>query len=136
MANKSLAFKIFFSIGILVSLLLFSCIYSILMINKTQVYAQDVATNWLPSIDSFGKVNLYIGNLSRRTVLVIADSVANQSERLEKNTEDLKKFKDQLDNELTNYQKNGLLGPGEEPFYKEPWTLIKNTSKAMSKNLV
>ncbi|WP_158998897.1 HAMP domain-containing methyl-accepting chemotaxis protein [Pigmentibacter ruber] len=125
MANKSLAFKIFFSIGILISLLLFSCIYSILMINKTQVYANDVATNWLPSIESFGRVNLYVGNLSRRAVLVIGDSVANQTERLAKNTEDLKKFKDQLDTELTNYQKNGLIAPGEDSFYKETMDAYK-----------
>ncbi|MGY3803236.1 HAMP domain-containing methyl-accepting chemotaxis protein [Pigmentibacter ruber] len=123
MANKSLAFKIFFSIGILISLLLFSCIYSILMINKTQVYANDVTTNWLPSIDSFGRMNLYVGNLSRRAVLVIADSVANQTEDLAKNTEDLKKFKDQLDNELKEYQK--LLAPGEENLYKETMDAYK-----------
>ena len=67
------------------------------MINKTQEYANDTGTNWMPSIEVISKINLAIGNLSRRGVLVIADSVANQRERLSKNLEEIKKFKEDLE---------------------------------------
>lgn len=133
MANRSLAFKIFASISILISLILFSGIYSIMMINKTQVFANEITTSWLPSIDSFGDMNLYIGNLSRRTVLVIADSVANQTERLAKNTEDLNKFREQLDSELNKYGK--LLGPGEESYHKATMEAYKEYIQTFEQEL-
>ncbi|WP_338636399.1 HAMP domain-containing methyl-accepting chemotaxis protein [Spirobacillus cienkowskii] len=117
MENKSLAFKIFTSISILLALILFCCIYAISMINKTQVYSQVTAKEWMPSIEAFGKINLYLGNLSRRAVLVIADTLAKQQERLPKNLEDLNNFKATLEKELKGYSENGLMAPGEKPFY-------------------
>ena len=105
MENKSLSFKIILSISILAFLILFSCMYCIYMINKTQEYANDTGTNWMPSIEIISKINLALGNLSRREVLVIANSVANQREQLSKNLEDLKTFIEDLD-------KNGMLPYG------------------------
>ncbi|WP_397599540.1 MCP four helix bundle domain-containing protein [Silvanigrella sp.] len=128
MSSKSLSFKIITSISVMVALILFSCVYCIVMINKTQTYAQDTATNWLPSIEAFGRINLQIGNLSRRAVLVIADAVAGQTERLAKNTEDLNKFKATLDKELNDYITNGL-GPGEKPYYDETMSAYKEYIK-------
>ncbi len=119
MEQKSLAFKIITSIAILISLILFSCIYCITMINKTQTYAQETGTSWMPSIESFSRINLYVGNLSRRIVLVIADSLAKQTERLPKNLEDLEKFKGQLDKEIKGYLTLGLISPGEQGLYDE-----------------
>jgi hypothetical protein len=130
MGGRSLSFKIITSISIMVALILFCCVYCITMINKTQTYAQDTATSWLPSIEAFGRINLQIGNLSRRAVLVIADSVAGQKERLEKNTEDLNKFKTTLDKELNDYITNGLIGPGEKPFYDETMAAYKEYIKS------
>ena len=86
------------------------------MINKTQEYANDTGTNWMPSIEVISKINLAIGNLSRRGVLVIADSVANQRERLSKNLEEIKKFKEDLDKEFEIYSK--YIGPGEKEYYE------------------
>ena len=117
MGNKSLSFKIITSISILVALILFSCVYCITMINKTQVYAQDTATNWLPSIEAMGKINNIFGSLSRREVLVIANNLANQTEEAEKNKNDIAKFKADLDKLLKDYITNGLLAPGEQPYY-------------------
>jgi len=97
------------------------------MINKTQEYANDTGTNWMPSIEVISKINLAIGNLSRRGVLLIADSVANQRERLSKNLEDLKKFKEDLDKEFENYSK--YLGPGEKEYYDNTITTYKEYIK-------
>ena len=117
MGKKSLSFKIITSISILVILILFSCIYCITMINKTQTYAQETGGNWMPSIEAFSRINLYIGNLSRREVLVIADSIANQKERMTDNMKDLDKFKDQLSKEIKEYDTLGLIDTGEHELY-------------------
>ncbi|WGL58496.1 methyl-accepting chemotaxis protein [Pigmentibacter sp. JX0631] len=128
MTNKSLAFKIYTSISLLIILILFSCFYAISMINKTQVYAQETAKNWLPSISAFNELGKITGNLSRRMASSISDSLANKPENLSKNEESLNKYKTQLETALTNYGKNGLLAPGEEGFYKETMNAYKNYS--------
>ena len=116
MAKKSLSFKIIFSISILTILISFSCVYCIFMMIKTQEYADDTGKNWMPSIETMSKINLNLGNLSRRGVLVIADSVAGQKERLPKNLEDIKKFRDELDKEFERYSK--LIEPAEKEYFE------------------
>jgi methyl-accepting chemotaxis protein len=119
MRNKSLSFKIITSISILVLLILFSCIYCITMINKTQTYAQDTATNWLPSIEAFGRISTFVGNISRRHIFIIANAQANETQAIPKQIEGLLKFKADLDKEMKDYVTLGLLasGAGEQPFY-------------------
>ncbi|MBX9839380.1 MAG: hypothetical protein K2X69_13830 [Silvanigrellaceae bacterium] len=117
MGNKSLSFKIITSISILVALILFSCVYCITMINKTQVYAQDTATNWLPNIEMMGKIANIFGSLSRRHVLVMANNLANQLEEAEKNKADLAKFRETLEKYLKDYVTNGMIAPGEQAYY-------------------
>ena len=117
MEKKSLSFKIILSITILILLILFSCIYCIIMINKTQTYAQETGTSWMPSIEAFSRMNLYIGNLSRRSVLVVANSVAKQTDKQGKDLEDLAKIREQLDKEVMNY--TSLIAPGEQPYYDD-----------------
>ncbi|WP_397599541.1 methyl-accepting chemotaxis protein [Silvanigrella sp.] len=117
MGNKSLSFKIITSISILVALILFSCVYCITMINKTQVYAQDTATNWLPNIEMMGKIANIFGSLSRRHVLVMANNLANQLEEAEKNQADLAKFRETLEKYLKDYVTNGMIAPGEQAYY-------------------
>ncbi len=131
--NKSLSFKIITSISILVLLILFSCGYCINMINKTQTYAQETGTSWMPSIEAFSRINLCIGNLSRREVLVIADTIANQKERLDKNLEDLTKFKGQLDKEIKDYK--DLIAPGEQGLYDETLSTYNEYMKTYEKEL-
>ena len=136
MGNKSLAFKIIAFISIMIALILFSCIYSIYMINKTQEYAKETSTSWLPSINAFGEVNKFTGNLTRRVVSTIADSLSNFSDRLEKNTKDYNNYKESLQKLLIDYQKNGLISPGEESYYKETMgsynILIKNVDEEIN----
>ena len=115
MNNKSLSFKIITSISILVTLILFSCIYCILMINKTQVYAQDTASSWLPSIEAFSSINQEIGRITRRSLNIMASKFANNEEGMEKNLAGLNEFKTKIDKKLKDYSK--LLAPGEQPFY-------------------
>ena len=115
--KKSLSYKIITSVSILVSLILFSCIYCIYMINKTQVYAQDTATNWLPSIEAFARINKEIGNISRRSLSIMASKFSNDLEGMDKKFAGLTDFREKLDKELKGYITNGLLAPGEQPFY-------------------
>jgi CTP-dependent riboflavin kinase len=87
------------------------------MINKTQVYAQDTATNWLPNIEMMGKIANIFGSLSRRHVLVMANNLANQLEEAEKNQADLAKFRETLEKYLKDYVTNGMIAPGEQAYY-------------------
>jgi len=59
---------------------------------------------------------------------VIADSVAGQKERLEKNTEDLNKFKTTYDKELNDYK--ALIAPREQTFYDETMAAYKEYIKS------
>jgi methyl-accepting chemotaxis protein len=119
MKKKSLSFKIITSISILDLLILFSSIYCITMIIKTQTYAQETAKSWMPSIESFSRINLYIGNLTRRQVLIIADTLANQIEKRDENMKDLDKFKGQIEKEIKNYEPSGYLDAGEHELFKK-----------------
>ncbi|WP_158998898.1 HAMP domain-containing methyl-accepting chemotaxis protein [Pigmentibacter ruber] len=135
MAGKSLAFKIYTSISLLIVLILFSCFYAISMINKTQVYAQETAKNWLPSISAFSEIMKITGNLSRRVTANISDSLGNKQENLAKNEEFITKYKNQLEESLKNYEKSGLLAAGEEGFYKETMNAYKNYSLTFENEL-
>ena len=46
-------------------------IYSIIMINTSQKYAQETGTNWLPSVKSISKISDTYANTSRRLVAII-----------------------------------------------------------------
>jgi hypothetical protein len=116
--NKSLAFKIFTSISILLIFILFSCFYAIIMINKTQEYAKDTSEQWLPSIEAFSRINLNVGNLSRRSILTIASAIAKDTEKLEKAIAELNSFKANLEKELKDYKDTGKIAPGEEELYE------------------
>jgi len=85
------------------------------MINKTQVYAQETSTNWLPNIEEFGSINQEIGRITRRSLNIMASKFANNEEGMEKNFAGLNDFKTKIDKKLKDYSK--LLAPGEQPFY-------------------
>ena len=135
MGNKSLSFKIITSISILVLLILFSCIYCITMINKTQEYAQDTGTNWMPSIEAFSRINLISGNLSRRELLLIANTLSGHKEYREENLKDIEKFKAQLDKEIKDYITLGLLAPGEQGLYDTTLAAYNEFIKAFNEEL-
>jgi methyl-accepting chemotaxis protein len=117
MNSKNLAFKIISSIVFLILIILFSCIYCIVMINKTQIYAQETGSNWMPSIEIFSRINLNISNLSRRYVLVIAESIANRKENLPNNLLDLEKFKGNLDKDIKEYK--SFVTTDEKTYYED-----------------
>lgn len=83
--DKSFASKIYFSITILMLIILFSALYSIFMINKTQEFAQKTAELWLPSIDFAQDIKYEVGQLRRRNLLIaIAPNQADFQENLAK----------------------------------------------------
>lgn len=73
MKNKSLSFKLNLFMIILFTLILFISIYSILMINKTQVYSAETENNWLPSIVSSQKMQKAFSSISRRPLRILLD---------------------------------------------------------------
>ncbi|MBX9837184.1 MAG: MCP four helix bundle domain-containing protein [Silvanigrellaceae bacterium] len=117
MKNKSLSFKIITSISILISLILFSCIYCITMINKTQVYAQETATNWLPSVEAFSRMRNLSGNIARRHIFILLSYIEGETKETSKEIEGLKKFKEDLDKEIKDYTKFLSVAVDEQPYY-------------------
>lgn len=132
MENKSLSFKIITSIAILIALILFSCIYCITMINKTQTYAQDTGTNWMPSIEAFTQINTLVGNISRRHLYIITNSLGNQTQFIPKQVEGLLKFKEDLDKAFKDYELK-FISPGEQSFYDTTFAAYNNFIKSMEK---
>ncbi len=135
MKNKSLSFKIITSISILISLILFSCIYCITMINKTQVYAQDTATNWLPSIEVFSKMNIEFANIQKRIVMILAHGLANNKDLMAKDIEFLDKYKLNLDKLIKDYAQLVAVEQGEQPLYDETLTTYNSFIKNINEDV-
>ena len=131
MPNKSLSFKIVTSISILILLILFSCIYCITMINKTQVYAQDTATNWLPSVEAFSRINKLTGNLSSRHLYILANFLGEETKEVSEQIEGLKRLKEDLDKEIKDYKKLLSVEQGEQPYYDATLAAYYDFIKAM-----
>lgn len=122
MRNKSLSFKIISSIFLLIFLILFACVYCMYMINKTQIYATETGSNWMPSIAAFSELNVTIGNLSRRVVLVIADNIAGQRDKYVSNIEDINNYRKLIEKGFADYK--SLIAPGEEKLYTDTMTAL------------
>jgi methyl-accepting chemotaxis protein len=56
MKKKSLAFKLYTSIIILLSIILVTSIYTVTMIMKTSKFADETALSWLPSVDTAQRI--------------------------------------------------------------------------------
>lgn len=133
MRNKSLAFKIISSIFLLIFLILFACIYCMYMINKTQEFATETGANWMPSIAAFSDLNVTIGNLSRRVVLVIADNIAGQRDKYVSNIEDINKYRKLIEKGFEDYK--SLIAPGEEKLYTDTMTALNEYFAAIDEEL-
>ncbi len=106
MEQKSLAFKLNISIMILLLLLLFAGIYSIIMINKSQGYAQETGTNWLPSVRSVSRISDVFGNATRRHIAIIGDFATKRSSELTKSDiQKLEGFVKDLNERLESHKK-------------------------------
>ena len=121
MGTKFQSFKIISLLATLIILIFFSSFYCLSMMDKIQNFVNETGLNWMPSVQSFSRMNLYLGNLSRRNLLIITNSIANQNEKSPLNLKDIEKFKTQLEQEIKNYTQ--LIVPGEQPYYND---LIKN----------
>ncbi|BBH52599.1 HAMP domain-containing methyl-accepting chemotaxis protein [Fluviispira sanaruensis] len=113
MNNKSLAFKLNTSFLILLAFILTSAIYSILMNNKTQGYADDVANNWFPSVNSTAIMGNEMTKFSRRQVLVIATYLGDRLQNLKANMEDLATWKKNFETQLETHRKTYATDPEE-----------------------
>ncbi|MGY3803235.1 HAMP domain-containing methyl-accepting chemotaxis protein [Pigmentibacter ruber] len=133
MGKKSLAFKIITSVSMLIFLILFACLYCMFMIKKTQEYASETGLSWMPSIAAFSDLNVTVGSLSRRVVLVIADSIAGQRDKYVANIEDINKFKTEVDKAFNDYK--ALLSPGEEKLYEDTLTTYKEYLASLNQEL-
>ncbi len=114
--SKSLSFKLNISIIILLSLINIAGVYTILMINKTQSYAQETGKNWLPSVLSTSEISTGISKYARRILGLLSTSLINSGEEEKKlKAEDinaLNKYGKNIDIMIENYKK--LLKNSEE----------------------
>ncbi|BBH52598.1 HAMP domain-containing methyl-accepting chemotaxis protein [Fluviispira sanaruensis] len=81
MNRKSLAYKLYTSVIIILIIVLISAIYTVLMINKTQGYAAETKSFWLPSIRI---AHEYLDNLTllRQSTLRIMIAQNEQNRKL------------------------------------------------------
>jgi methyl-accepting chemotaxis protein len=113
MAKKSLAFKLNTSTIILLLFIVGISIYSALMMNKTQDYANQTGKNWLPSIAAVGELNRDLTAAPRRLVnytLLWIHDLPKEEKAI--NAESLEKFVKALDDHIKNYVKL-VSGPEE-----------------------
>lgn len=91
--KKSFAFKLNIATIILLSSILISGLYSILMINKSQEYAHETGINWLPSVNLLAGISENIGQISRRHVTIIGNYLTTQEkEKIESDKAKLNEF--------------------------------------------
>ncbi|KAB8039471.1 hypothetical protein GCL60_04240 [Silvanigrella paludirubra] len=70
MRNISFAKKIYFSILILMVIILLNSFYTIMVINKTQNYSNETALFWLPSVDTSQDMKYTIAQIRRRELII------------------------------------------------------------------
>ncbi len=109
MKQQSLSFKLNISILILLLLILSAAVYTIIMINKTQTFAQETGQEWLPSVLSVSQMNEGIGKYARRILGLLTTSLINTGEEeIKTKEEDIKtldKYAKIIDEYLANHQK-------------------------------
>ncbi len=128
MGKRSLAFKLNISTIVLLLLIVGVSIYSVMMINKTQSYADSTGKNWLPSIVAIGQLSRDLTNAPRRLALYILDWVYNAPEKQKiENEKKLKIFIESIDKHLKAYP-SLISGPDEQKIYDKAlnsWKLLQ-----------
>ncbi len=113
MRKKTLAFKLNFSVSLLILLIFSVGIYSVIMINKTQEFSYDTGTNWLPGVKAIAEISENFGNLTRRHALILGELATKVDKgEIEKNIKVLNNFSDEIEKEFNNIKK--YLGTNEE----------------------
>ena len=136
MKKKSLSFKLNVSIIILLSLIIFSGLYTIYMINKTQSFAQETGKSWMPSVLSTSKMSEGVGKYARRILGLLSTSLINTNEEENKKglAEDIKaldKYAKNIDEYIENHKKL-LSGPEEKVLLDDiiqKWKSYDNASR-------
>ncbi|WGL59318.1 methyl-accepting chemotaxis protein [Pigmentibacter sp. JX0631] len=109
MKKRSLSFKLNVSVLVLLTLILFSAIYASLMINKTQKFAQDTGTNWMPSILSSSKMSEGMSKYSRRIIGLLSNTMIYSGDEGAKVFEDdlkaLHKYGKAIEDNLESHKK-------------------------------
>lgn len=119
MQQRSLAFKLMSSFGILFVLIMVAVVYSIIMNNITQGYANEVSQNWFPSVNSTAKMGNLFTRYSRRQVLMIANANANFNKTLQTNLTDLATWRKELNDLIEKHSKELATDPAEKAIIDE-----------------
>ncbi len=134
MGNRSLAFKLNTSTIVLLLLIVGVSIYSVMMINKTQSYADNTGKNWLPSIVAIGQLSRDLTNAPRRLALYILDWVYNAPENQKmENEKKLKIFIESMNEHIKAYP-SLISGPDEQKIYDKTLNSWKTLQTQMKEN--
>lgn len=135
MQQKSLSYKLNTSIIILLLLILIAGIYAIIIINKSQGYAQQTGTNFLPSVKSVSKISSDFGFATRRYTNIIGNFAINlDPEVLKTEIKEYKTFIDNLNKSIDEHKK--LVDSADEQKILDNLIITWNENYAqMEKNL-
>lgn len=130
--KRSFAFKLNIATIILLSSILISGLYSILMINKSQEYAHETGINWLPSVNLLAGISENIGQISRRHVTIIGNYLTNQEkEKIESDKAKLNEFISALEKKMGEYP--NFISDAEE---KNLFNTLSNAWKATNEEII
>lgn len=106
MKKKSLAFKLNISTLVLLFIFLSISVYAILVINKTNSYANETGQFWLPSITATTNINRELTAAPRRLIIYILMWINNAPENEKKKSEELlEKYTKSLEDRYKIYEK-------------------------------
>ncbi|WP_186649286.1 HAMP domain-containing methyl-accepting chemotaxis protein [Fluviispira vulneris] len=125
MNRKSLAYKLYTSVIIILIIVLLSAIYTVLMINKTQSYAAETKNFWLPSIRI---AHEYLDNLTLLRQSTLRIMVAQNEQNRKLFIEKWKKETDHIEELGKQYQEYITSETERESFAKlqEDWKKYKS----------
>jgi methyl-accepting chemotaxis protein len=104
MKKSSLAFKLNISTFTLLFFIVFSGIYSIVMIKKTQFLADETGQNWMPSIHLSGEIIDQVSKYSRRLIFTLIHLAEEKEEGIhQQNVKMLETYESNIDDKLAKY---------------------------------
>ena len=135
MNKYSLATKLYISFSIMFLLILSAAIYCVTMNNKTQYYANDVASNWFPSVNAHGNLLFDFANISRRELIIITNYLEGDLSMVKQDKEELLQWEKNFYDELEKYKKELMTVGMEEAATEEVYKTWKTYKDDMDKDL-
>jgi methyl-accepting chemotaxis protein len=135
MNKSSLASKLYISFIIMFLLILSAAIYCVAMNNKTQYYANDVATNWFPSVNAHGNLLFEFSNITRRELIIITSYLEGNLSTVKKDKEELLQWDANFFEKLEKYKKELMTVGMEEATTEEVYRAWKVYKEDMDKDL-